>query len=306
MCESVKGLVSFIVPVYNGQEYLEESINSILTQTYSNLEIIIINDGSVDGSDKILQAIKDPRVIYIKQDNQGLAATLNTGIHLSRGEYIARQDQDDISVPNRIETQIIFSNKLGADFVGTRSTVKNKEGDKVAEHNHPLSNMAIRLFLQFDNPFVHSSILCKRHLLVENLYSLDVARQPPEDYELWSRLSDNVDMVNLPNKFITYRQLASGMSQSNKKSFGTKVIRISAENISRVMSRSNPNLIYQLSSLYHRQSKPTTGTFFKLLVLHLLLAIKIYDLKSDSSFEYLKVYFYQLFKLSRNFLLQNE
>src|SRR5450830_803139 len=88
-------LVSVLLPVYNGELYIREAIESILAQTYSNFELIIINDGSSDDSERIINSFLDPRIRYYRQENQGLPATLNRGIELSKGEIIARQDQDD-------------------------------------------------------------------------------------------------------------------------------------------------------------------------------------------------------------------
>src|SRR5437868_7347070 len=103
-----KPLVSVIMTVYNAQEYLNMAVDSILNQTYKNLEFIIINDGSTDNSGHIIEAYNDPRIKYIPQKNQGLAAALNKGIGLAKGKYIARMDHDDISYQMRLEKQVEF------------------------------------------------------------------------------------------------------------------------------------------------------------------------------------------------------
>lgn len=90
-------LVSVIIPVYNAEKYLEKAINSIVNQSYRNLEIIVINDGSVDHSHLIVTSFTDSRIKYIKQDNQGLSKTLNSAIRIASGKYICRMDADDIS-----------------------------------------------------------------------------------------------------------------------------------------------------------------------------------------------------------------
>src|SRR5687767_7542953 len=96
-------LISVLLPVYNAEKYLRESIDSILKQTYSNFEFLILNDGSTDGSEEIIKSYSDPRIRYSKHENCGLAATLNKGIEQAKGEIIARQDQDDISLPERFQ-----------------------------------------------------------------------------------------------------------------------------------------------------------------------------------------------------------
>src|SRR5437660_806769 len=105
MLVSKHPLVSVLLPVYNGARFLEGGIESILSQSYRNIELIIINDGSSDDSAQIISKFHDPRIRAYSQENQGLAATLNRAIHLAKGEYLARQDQDDLSLPQRLEKQ---------------------------------------------------------------------------------------------------------------------------------------------------------------------------------------------------------
>lgn len=101
-------LISVILPVYNGEKYLKEAIESILNQTYTNFEFIIIDDGSKDSSLEIIKEYEkeDERIVAVSRENKGLIATLNEGIEKAKGKYIARMDQDDISLPNRFEEQL--------------------------------------------------------------------------------------------------------------------------------------------------------------------------------------------------------
>ena len=102
-------LVSVVMPVYNGALYLREAIDSILSQTHSNLELIIINDGSTDDSERIIQSYTDERIVYLKNEvNSRICVTLNRGLDIAKGKYIARMDCDDISVLNRLEVQVEF------------------------------------------------------------------------------------------------------------------------------------------------------------------------------------------------------
>jgi len=105
--------VSIVMSVYNAQKYLDEAIESILNQTYSNFEFIIINDGSTDKSLEIIEnyAKKDSRIIVINRENKGLIYSLNEGIRKANGKYIARMDADDISLPQRLEKQVEFMEK---------------------------------------------------------------------------------------------------------------------------------------------------------------------------------------------------
>ena len=98
--------VSVVIPVFNGMPFLKETIDGILNQTYSNFELIIINDGSTDDSEEYIETLKDSRIRYISQNNIGLCNTLNKAFSLAKGTYIFRNDQDDISEPKRLEKQI--------------------------------------------------------------------------------------------------------------------------------------------------------------------------------------------------------
>src|SRR4051812_15533497 len=100
--------ISVLLPVYNAEPYLKEAIDSVLQQTFADFELIIINDGSKDRSADIIKSYTDKRILFIDQENIGLSATLNKGIALARGEYIARQDNDDISRPERFRKQVTY------------------------------------------------------------------------------------------------------------------------------------------------------------------------------------------------------
>ena len=101
-------LVSVVLPVRNGAADLPKAIDTILAQTFTDFELIVVNDGSTDGTAAVLDAIRDPRVRVVHQENMGLAAALNRGISLARGRYIARQDHDDWAKPTRLEKQVAF------------------------------------------------------------------------------------------------------------------------------------------------------------------------------------------------------
>lgn len=293
-------LVSVIMPVYNGSLYVSSSVESILGQTHKNFELIIINDGSVDSSEAEIMKFNDPRILYLKQDNHGLSATLNKGVLLSKGHYIARQDQDDISHPNRIEMRLNAMISRNLDLIGSRSLVIDECGRVIGRHNHPLSHNAIRLFMLFDNPFVHSSVMFKRELLINNMYSEDKIRQPPEDYELWSRLSGNCKMENLPDRLIKYRQLGTGMSLMNKEKFASRVIQFGGEN----MVNTNPSLLLtdaiNLCKLYHNQEKVNLRYFMPILIKHYQLMRLVSD--RTCKLDFLLVYLKQLLKIIKGYL----
>jgi glycosyltransferase involved in cell wall biosynthesis len=293
-------MVSVILPVYNGQLYVGESIESILKQTYKNIELIIINDGSTDESESIIKKYKDPRIVYISQKNQGLSASLNNGVRIAKGEYLARQDQDDISHPKRIEMQLNEMINKNIGLIGSRSLIINEKGKIIGKHNHPLTHEAIKLFLLFDNPFVHSSVMYKRNLILNNLYSEDKFRQPPEDYELWIRLAEITKMANLPERLLTYRQLSSGMSMNNKEIFITRIINIGSEKINALFPVIKYNDSLTLCMLYHNKIKNKKINLISMLKMHLFITRYITKYAKDK--EYIKIYIYQLNKIFKSYI----
>ena len=223
--------VSVILPVYNAEKYLAESIKSILCQTFTNFELIVLNDGSTDESASIINSFNDNRIIYVEQENMGLANTLNKGISLSRGKYIARQDNDDISHPDRLQRQVSFLDQNEAyALVGTCASIIDASGmDTGRRHQHPVTSEYLKLDLVFDNPFVHSSIMFRKETITgiggyQN--SLDFF----EDHNLWSRVSYFYEVANLSDELLKYREVPTGMSKSSND-YSRKVLNQSILNL---------------------------------------------------------------------------
>lgn len=225
--------LSVILPVYNGLPYLRLSLESLTLQSLQDFELLIINDGSIDDSELVINEFDGPRIRYYKQANKGLAATLNSAISLASGDFIARQDQDDISFPSRLQKQIEFL-KANPDVAMVGTSAEIWEGDKKTERllAHPPDDASIKFNLLFDNPFVHSSVMIRRSALEKvGGYCEDKKRQPPEDYELWSRVSREYKVANLPDVLLAYREVPGSMSRTGLNPFLNRVVRISAENL---------------------------------------------------------------------------
>lgn len=231
--DSFTPVVSVVLPVYNGKAYLKEAIDSVLNQSFGNFELIIIDDGSTDDSADLIRAYDDPRIRFYRQENKGLAATLNRGIALAKGEFIARQDQDDICLPARFEKQMDWFDKHPeAGMVGTAAEiwVGRTKTDRVLQH--PTEDAWIRFGLLFHNHFVHSSVMIRKTALDDvGGYSEDSRRQPPEDYELWSRMMKHYQVGNLPDILTVYREVDGSMSRTGMNPFVPNLIRISNENL---------------------------------------------------------------------------
>ena len=245
--------VSILLPVYNGAAYLQESLESVLRQTHQSFELIVIDDGSRDESAAIIERISDPRLRFYRQSNRGLAATLNRAIELSRGEYLARQDQDDVSLPTRFEQQwkFLVSHPRCA-LVGTWAEIVTGTERTGRAHRHPAENHHLKFDLLFDNPFVHSSVMLRKSAVVGvGGYSTDPLRQPPEDYELWSRLSRTWEVANIPEILHVYREVPTSMSREGVSPFRNQVIDISMENIQWLIGMRADSTIQDLAALNH-------------------------------------------------------
>jgi glycosyltransferase involved in cell wall biosynthesis len=225
--------VSVVLPVYNCTAYVGEAIESILAQTHADFELIVIDDGSTDDTPRIVQRHRDPRLRFYSQANRGLAATLNRGIELANGRYIARQDQDDISRPERLRRQAAFLDAHPhCALVGTWAEIWVGRTPTDRVHRHPSENAVLQYELLLDNPFVHSSVMLRKEALeaVGN-YSTDRERQPPEDFELWSRIARKYEVANVPETLHVYREVPGSMSRAGDSPFVNHLVTICAENI---------------------------------------------------------------------------
>lgn len=246
--------LSVILPVYNGLPFLKDAIDSVLIQSFKEYELIIINDGSADNSEKIIKNFSDHRIHYVCQHNQGLAATLNNGIKLSNAKYIARLDQDDLMLQSRLAKQVEYLEQHpDCAMVGTWSKIL--VGNTITDrgHYHPTSHETLQLELLFDNPFVHSSIMMRAEAVRDvGCYCEDKSHQPPEDYELWSRVARKYRVANLPEVLTVYREVEGSMSRTGDNPFLANVIQISAENLAAILTpKFSHEQCYLLASLYH-------------------------------------------------------
>jgi glycosyltransferase involved in cell wall biosynthesis len=239
-------LISVILPVYNGGPYLKEAILSVLEQSHRNLELIVIDDGSKDDSAATVRAFDDPRIRFSSQANEGLARTLNKMLAQAKGDFVARQDQDDISHPSRLETQLAYlQTHPELSFVGSWSEIISVDGARTGRgHEHPRHPDAVRFLSLFDSPFVHPSVMFRREIFQRHApYSYDPRRQP-EDLELWMRLLRHEKAANIPDKLLLYREVPSGMSREGRSKFEANLLNLSLENFRQTLG------ILALESLY--------------------------------------------------------
>lgn len=199
--------VSVIMSVYNGEKYIREAIDSIMNQTFKDFEFLIIDDGSTDSSPEIVRSYCDPRIRLFKQENAGLTKSLNRGLNLANGKYIARQDADDISLPLRFEKQIEFLDKH-PDVVLSSSNIEfiDDRGKSLGISNRAVDPELIAWYLLFYNHIGgHSQVMFKRKSVMDlGGYSEDFCYS--QDYELWLRLAKSNKIVILPDVLVKWRK----------------------------------------------------------------------------------------------------
>ena len=199
--------VSVVMPVFNGAEYLEVALESVLGQTLNDLELIVVDDGSTDASPEILErvATSDARVRVVhNRGNSGIVVALNNGWRLARSPYVARMDADDVALPDRLERQVGFLDahpEVAA--VGGAVTIVDARGLRGTTVTYPRSSAAIRRTLPRYNCFAHSAVTIRRAALeAVGGYRYDHV----EDYDLWLRLDERFELANLQEVVLLYRR----------------------------------------------------------------------------------------------------
>ena len=217
--------ISVIMPVYNGEKYLREAIDSILTQTYADFEFLIIDDGSTDASPQIVRSYNDLRIrFYQNERNMGVAATLNRGLDLASGEYIARMDADDISLPQRFVRQIAYFDRH-PEYGICGSNIRIFSGgqdERVAVYSE--RDAHIRADMMFNSAFAHPSVMLRTTALDGIRY--DCVYEKAEDYELWYRLLSRTKGYNIQEPLLRYRHHAAQVTQTKKPEQRAAVLKL--------------------------------------------------------------------------------
>lgn len=271
-------LVSVLMSVHNDLQYLRESIDSILNQTFRDFEFILIDDGSTDGSGDLLIDLSDPRVkLLANPSNIGLTASLNLGLDLARGKYLARMDADDLSEPPRLQRQVEFLEahpQIG--IVGCSRHLINEEGKTIAIAPAMEDDLAIRWKCLMGNPFAHPTVMIRRQVLLDYALRYDPSFRTAQDYELWTRLLPRTVAANLPEALLRYR-LRNGISRVSKSQQLANHDRIIQLAIERLLPGFdlNPTDIPQLRGRYGGMSvrepvmagddQPWAGIYLKIL-----------------------------------------
>ncbi len=196
--------ISVVMPVYNGEKFLREAIDSILNQTFSDFEFIIINDASTDSTEDIIKSYDDKRIVYLKNSsNLGVACSLNNGLDIARGEYIARMDADDISLPERFAKQVAFMDKH--KDIGVCGTWIEFFGERKGIFKNTVGKKQTKIDMLFSSCIAHPSVIIRKAILEKYDFFYNKNYEQVEDYELWCRISRHYDIDNIPEALLKYR-----------------------------------------------------------------------------------------------------
>jgi glycosyltransferase involved in cell wall biosynthesis len=221
-------LVSIILPVYNCEKYIRKTIDSVLNQTYSNFELLVIDDGSTDATSIIVQSFIDNRIQLIQfKKNKGLIEVLNHGIKIAKGKYIARLDGDDICLPTRLEKQVNWlEKKQKTAVVATQISFINEDDETTGDWQLDIqTNTAdqIRKAMLWECCIAHPSVMMRAEIIKQYQYS--IRQKHTEDYDLWLQiLSDGFCIEKIPEQLLQYRvhtQSVTGSFHRKKNPFFT-------------------------------------------------------------------------------------
>jgi glycosyltransferase involved in cell wall biosynthesis len=229
--------VTVLMAVYNGERFLREAIDSILAQSFRDFEFLIINDGSTDNTREIVQSYSDPRIRLVDNGcNLGLTRSLNRGLELAEGQFIARQDADDISEPERLSRQVAF---LEAHpevvLLGTWYKEIDAQGNVVGNRELPCDYTQICWSLLFFCPFVHSSVMFRRAVVQEPVGFYDESFVYAQDYDLWCRITRHYSVANLNQYLLKLRIQPWSMTSTYGVTIFDEDLRIRITNIGQIL-----------------------------------------------------------------------
>jgi glycosyltransferase involved in cell wall biosynthesis len=222
-------LVSVLMPAFQVEKYVGKAIESILAQTYPHWELIILDDGSTDTTPEIIQryAGLDHRIQFHRREHKGLVDTLNRGIELAKGKYLARMDADDIAYPERLEKQINFLEEHpNIGIAGTAARTIDEAGGVAGFYSVDTTDLEIRWRALLMNPFVHPTVMMRREVLLLNKLEYDPSAEAAEDYDLWVRILQLSQGANLQLELLDYRIHPQSITSSFQEVLNTNSLKI--------------------------------------------------------------------------------
>jgi glycosyltransferase involved in cell wall biosynthesis len=199
--------VTVLMPVYNGERFLRQAIDSILAQTFGDFELVIVDDGSTDRSCELVRGCADTRIRLVRNDtNLGLMRSLNRGLAASTADLVARQDADDLSEPRRLERQVAHLQRHPEIAVlGSWYTKIGLDGAPLGLRRLPCDPLDVRWAMLFHCPLIHSAVVFRRSVLAAHTGFYDETFSYGEDYDLWSRVAEHLPVANLGEYLVRLR-----------------------------------------------------------------------------------------------------
>lgn len=209
-------LISVLMPVYNGEKYLREAIDSVLAQTYKNFELIIVNDASTDGTEQIVQSYHSEQIHYFRNEtNRGIVFSRNFLIEQARGDFFAVIDSDDLWVPDKLERQHVYMMQHPECYLcGTWAKIIDGKNMVVSRIQHPIHYNHIKANLLFQSSFVHSSVLIRK--MNDHTFHYDSFYPVCEDYDLWFRICQKYPAHNIGEYLTLYRIHKTNISKEKE------------------------------------------------------------------------------------------
>ena len=244
--------VSVVLPTYNGSFFLAEAIESVLAQTWKDFELIIIDDASTDNTATIASQYVDPRIRIIQNPhNLRLVDTLNKGIALAQGPYIARMDQDDISLPKRLEQQVAFMDSHPE--VGICGSWIEVFGFRNYIERYPSNSNEIKAKLFVQNQLAHPSVMLRKEHLDAYGLRYDPAFQYVEDYDLWQRASRHFGLCNLPQVLLRYRTSVSSICRTHSAEQQSAIVRMDCRNLAELGLQPTDDQVLVMTALRNEE-----------------------------------------------------
>ncbi len=265
MGSSLQPKISVLMPAYNGARYLRASVKSILTQTFRDIEFLIILDPSSDKSEQIIDSFQDSRLHVVKNDHRlGLIQSLNFGLQMSRGEYVARMDADDISAHDRLAKQVSYMENhrdigvCGTDAILLQSSQKKSFRGILRDLTSLLfkkmqfcdTHSMIQSSMISTNPMIHPSVMIRKEVLITSKAYYSPQWKFAEDYELWTRLINYTKFANLRDRLLYYRmhtQNVSTIMEDPQRQNALKIMRILIEKLQIIPSEKEMTLHYEIA-----------------------------------------------------------
>ncbi len=220
--------VTVLMSVHNGGRWLRAAMDSVLAQTWADFEFLILDDASTDDSVAQIEAVHDERIRLIRlPENVGLTRSLNCGLHAARGEFIARQDSDDISAPERLAKQIACLDRHPeVAVVGAQARLIDAEGRSRGDRDLPLEPASIRWLSVLDNPVIHTAAAFRTRIIREELGGYDESFPCCQDYDLWARVLARREVRNLPERLVQVREHGGSISATRGTEAAAMVERV--------------------------------------------------------------------------------